>query len=157
MKIPHLTGLPGRSARSKPSHAAMNLGSSIRAILCLAACAGGLSGCATSRPAPATVTSVSITRTAGVGASIAAVAIEQTDGEIYASGTVELTDWRPGNGVIRVEVSLRDAAGRELARQTNAVPIQSRTARAGLRYRFRVRLEPWPAGTAGVSLRARLI
>jgi hypothetical protein len=125
-------------------------------LLFLAALALGFAGCATVLPPPESIARVPVTRTAGPGADVTAAAIQVIGGRLYAKGSVELTDARPGNTGIRVDVSLLDATGRELAHQSNAVPIHGRTARAHLVSPFWVRLEPWPEGTAQVTVTAHL-
>lgn len=129
---------------------------SLPRLLALSVFALGLAGCATPMAPSAAISAVPVTFTSGNGAAVKSAAIKALGGRLYATGNVELTEPRPGNSGIQVEVHLLDTAGRELARKINSVPLHSRTAQVHQLSPYWVPLDPWPEGTAEVKVIASL-
>jgi hypothetical protein len=129
---------------------------SLHRILALTAFAVGLAGCATAVAPSAAISAVPVTFTPGTGANVTSATIKAMRGRLYATGDVELTEARPGNSAIQVEVWLLDATGHELAHRSNPVILHSRTARVHQLSSYWVPLDPWPVGTAGVKVSAHL-
>lgn len=128
----------------------------IRGALPLVVLVAALAGCTLSQPAPESIVRIPISRPPGPGVEVKSADLQSIGGRLYAKGALRLTAGRPANTGIRVDVSLRDAEGREVGHRVQTVAVQSRTAGPHLVAPFWVPLDPWPAAIADVRITASL-